>query len=89
MLQFPELLCLPLRRGLESSAELKQVEKEVKSFGSSFAMPGFDVSALKKGTNGHVSSNGFGDTNGLPVNGNDLSTSVAYDKKVENAAIAN
>ncbi|KAK9797433.1 hypothetical protein WJX73_003651 [Symbiochloris irregularis] len=79
-------------KGLESSSELKQVEEEVKSFGSSFAMPGFDVSALKNastGANGHAPSNGFGDTNGLPVKGNDLSTGVAYDKKVENSAIAN
>lgn len=68
------------------------MEKDVKSFGSSFAMPGFDVTALKNAShsaNGHALSNGFGDTHGLPVNGNDLSTSVAYDKKVENSAVAN
>lgn len=79
-------------RGLENSPELKEVEQRVQEFGGSFAMPGFDVSSLKY-SNGHsanVLANGFGDSNGLPRKGsNSLSTSTAFDPKVEHADIAN
>ena len=81
-----------LGRGLEGSEDMKQVLKEVKEFGRSFAMPGFDVTAIQNShSNGHASSlsNGFGDSNGLPKKGNDLSTSTAFDPKAEHADIAN
>ena len=67
--------------------------KEVQEFGGSFAMPGFDVSALKAdhGSNGHTSAlqNGFGDTNGLPVKDNKLSNVKEFDPKAELSEVAN
>lgn len=85
--------CYFKRRGLESSSELKQVLEEVQEWAGSFAMPGFDVSALKAGhsANGHAShlENGFADTNGIPLENNELSTNKAFDPKAEHANLAN
>lgn len=39
-------------RGLENNGELADLRKRVEDFASAFAMPGFDVSAIKQSAPG-------------------------------------
>lgn len=47
-LMYTDSACCHICRGLDNNAELADLRKRVEEFAGAFAMPGFDVSAIKQ-----------------------------------------